>query len=296
METGLRRLRYFHVLAEELSFRRSAARLGLTQPALSRAIALLEQDVGTQLFERSNREVSLTLAGKSFAVGCERVLSALDGAITQARKVADGYAGSLVIGYTDTAIAGRLPDIVQAFRVANPDIEIALRQAYTQAQYELLANGQIDVGFLTGPVHLPHCESVDIQRDRFVAVLPKGHRLAGREALALADLAEEPFVLGDYAHWNVYHDQLFALCRDAGFQPRVVQTAPDSRGILGLVSCGMGVSVQTEGLMQDGDRRVAFRQLDDCNARLTTVVAWNKRYPQPIKARLMEHVGDFALR
>ena len=295
MDTGLRRLRYFHVLARELNFRRSADLLGLTQPALSRAIALLERDVGACLLLRSTREVTLTPAGASFALGCARVLAALDGAVAQARKAADGRAGSIVIGYTDNAISGRLPDIVQTFRSANPDIRIRLRQAYTQQQYDLLDDGQIDVGFLTGPISRRHCYSVAIQRDRFVVILPKRHPFAERSALSLGDLADSPFVLGDPERWVVYHEQLFRLCKAAGFSPQIVQTAPDLRGIVGLVSCGMGLSVQTTSLMGDGDQRVVFKDLLGCDEHLLTQAIWDTRNSHPVKSRFVEHVQGYAL-
>ena len=113
METGLRRLRYFRALAEGLNFRATAERLNITQPALSRAIAQLEADVGVALFERTNRRVRLTLAGETFAAGCDRVLKSLDGAIDQTLRVARGFAGNLTVGYTDTVIAGVLPDLIR---------------------------------------------------------------------------------------------------------------------------------------------------------------------------------------
>lgn len=293
METGLRRLRYFRVLAEELNFRRSAERLGITQPALSRAIALLEEDVGATLLERSRRGVALTAAGRSFATGADGVLAALDGAVAQARKVADGQAGTLSIGYTDTAVAGRLPDIVRSFRTAFPELHVHLVQGYTRQQREWLEDGRLDVAFMTGPTTGEHRGAITVQRDAYTAILPGAHPLAARASLTLADLAGEPFVLGDPDHWSVYNGDFLALCESAGFSPRVVQSAPDSRGIVGLVSCGMGVSVQTASLARHGDERVAFRPLDRCPARIVTQAVWNTRFVQPAKTRLVEHLRGY---
>ena len=295
METGLRRLRYFRLLADEPSFRRAAERLGITQPALSRAIALLEEDVGAALLERTRRGVRLTPAGESFAVGAANVLAALDGAVGQARKVADGLAGNLVVGYTDTAVAGRLPDLVRGFRERCPDVHVRLRQGYTRQQRHWLGIGELDVAFMTGPVDEPGRDALPVQRDRFVAILPRHHPLAEAAPLALADLAAEPFVMGDPDHWSVYNEQFLALCERAGFAPRIVQSAPDSRGIVGLVSCGMGVSVQTESLAPLADPRVRFRALEDCTERVTTVAAWNTRFMPPVKARMIEYLREHAV-
>ena len=293
METGLRRLRYFQCLSTELSFRRAAAKLGLTQPALSRAIALLEEDIGTPLFKRSNRQVELTLAGEAFAVGCERVLTALDGVIDQALRVADGREGTLVVGYTDTAIAGLLPDIIQSFRVAAPRIHLRLIQTYTKQQIVSLEDGSLDIGFLTGPVEPGHFQAIDIQSDRMMVILPRGHDLAARSAVSLSDLATLPFVLGDLDRWGAYHAHLFRQCEKAGFRPEIVQTAPESRALIGLVSCGMGVSVQAESLVEHGDARVVRKPLTDVLEKVTTQAAWNTRFQKPARSRMIDHLAGY---
>lgn len=293
MKTGLRRLHYFLALAEELNFNRAAVRLGITQPALSRAVTLLEDELGLRLFERSNRHVRLSLAGESFVDGCRIALGSLDGAIAKARQVADGRAGELTVGYTDTAIAGRLPDIIQSFRLAFPDVRVRLRQAYSRQQRQWLDEGVIDMAFMTGPYRGPGRDAVTVQRDRYAAILPKGHALARAGTLRLADLAPYPFVMGDPVAWVVYNERFLGLCAAAGFVPDVVQSAPDSRGIIGLVSCGMGVSVQPESLANQGDRRARFRFVDDCAETVTTQAVWHVGGPEAAKARLIEHVRSF---
>ena len=290
MDRGLRRLAYFRVVARELSFTRAAGQLKLTQSALTRAILLLEEEVGTPLFERSKRHVRLTAAGEVFLKGCDRVVDTIEGAVDQARKAADGKVGRLAIGYTDTAISGRLPDIIKHFRRIHPGVEIKFFGAYTRQLIEMLATGQIDAGFLTGPVKQPDIDAVDVQVDRLVAVVPKSHALDGRETIRLADLADEDFILGDLNQWSVYHEMLFRACKKAGFEPRIVQTAPDLRGIVGLVSCGMGVSVQTECLTLVGDNRVSFKFLEDCSEQLLTQAAWNPRFSNPCKDNFLAAV------
>ena len=183
VHTGLRRLRYFSHLAETLNFRRAAERLGITQPALSRAIALLEADVGTALFDRGPGGVALTPAGRAFAASARAVLESLDGAVLQARRIADGRAGQLVVGYTDTAVSGCLPDIVQGFRAAYPEVRVQLRQGYTRQQQRWLEEGRLDVAFMTGPNRDEGREAVPVQTDRFVAILPGSHALADRKSV-----------------------------------------------------------------------------------------------------------------
>lgn len=294
MDTGLRRLRYFRTLAAELNFRRAARRLNITQPALSRAIVQLEAQVGARLFERSNRQVRLTLAGGTFAQGCDRVLDTLDDTVEQTLRVDRGLAGTLSVGYTDTAIAGRLPDIVEAFRTDTPDVRIHLVQADLTRQAALLGAGDLDVGIVTGPVGRPGFDTVNVQSDRLVAILPTAHPLAGRDRIGLADLAASSFVLGDLDKWEVYNLHLFRHCDRIGFRPRIVQTAPESRAIIGLVSCGLGVSVLPESLARAMDVRVVAIPLNDVAEPLLTQAAWRRGDVPPALTRLIGHLRGYA--
>lgn len=291
METGLRRLRYFQALAAALNFRRAASHLNITQPALSRAIAQLEVEIGTLLFERTNRQVALTLAGKTFAKGCARTLASLDATVDETRRVARGDAGTLVIGYTDTVIAGRLPDIVEGFAKILPGVTIRLVQAYTARQMTMLDGGHLDVGIVTGPVTHVGLKTCPVQSDRFMALLPTGHPLAAQDRIRLADLAGQPFVIGDPDRWGAYNTHLTAHCERAGFQLHVVQTAPESRAIVGLVSCGLGVTVLPEALLSTVDRRVVARDIADLDARLDSFACWQLTGMQPALRRFVDHLA-----
>lgn len=292
MKTGLRRLRYFIVVSDRLSFRRAAADLAMTQPALSRAIAQLEADLGIALLQRDNRRVSLTEAGQIFREGCREALDVLEGAVQRTRKAALEESGRLSIGYTDIAIAGCLPEIVRSFRLEHPDILATLRQSFAEAQYDLLRRGDIDVGLLTGPVHDTALEHMLVQSDRFVALLPVRHRLAKASQVTLRDLADEPFVLGSEDKWRVYHDILYEECRASGFEPRVVQRAPDTQGIVGLVACGMGVSIQTESVWPSAEDGVRMVPIRGCRQPVETYLAWNRAEPRMAVRAFVEHVGN----
>lgn len=290
MEAGWRRLRYFLALTERLSFRRAADDLAMTQPALSRAIRQLENELGCALFDRDNRRVTLTEAGRVFRDGSRKALAQLDETIHRTRKTALGEAGELVIGYTDIAMSGRLAEIVRSFRADYPDIEVSLRPAFSESQYALTRRGEIDIGFVTGPLREPGLASHPVQEDRFVALLPPRHRLADQDEIALSDLAKEPFVLGSEDKWRVYHELLYQLCQAENFEPVVVQRAPDSHGIAGLVACGMGVSVQTESIRVFGEKRVHFRYLRGCPHTVQTLAFWDPNQPRMATKAFVDHI------
>lgn len=297
MSTDLRRLRYFQALSMELNFRRAAKRLNITQPALSRAIAQLEEEVGTRLFTRTNRQVALTLSGRTFAKGCDRTLASLQDTVDETRRIARGSAGTLSIGYTDTSIAGRLPDLVDGFARLAPGVGIRLVQGYTSLQLRMLADGDLDVAIVTGALTGPAVstaagvggtETAMVQSDRFMVLLPTGHPLALRPSVLLSDLADQLFVAGDPEKWEVYDSHVKAHCERAGFRPRIVQTAPESRAIVGLVSCGLGIGILPESIVATVDHRVVARPINGLDASLETVAHW---YTADMPPTLTRFVG-----
>lgn len=286
----LRHLRAFEAVAEELHFRRAAERLNLAQPALSRTIQQLEEAVGEVLLLRSNRRVELTEAGRVFLAGSRTVFERLDSAVHQARKAGAGQIGQLRIGYTDFAVSGQLPPILDGFHRRYPEIRAELIFGSTQQQLELLKEGAIEFAFVSGPLLAPEIDSIEVQRDRFVAVLPQRHPLADRAEVMLADLAQEPFVLGDMSHWSHYRRQLDALCIRAGFLPQVAQEAYNSEGIFGFVAANIGVTVHLESAANFNRKGVVLIPLKDVDARVCTLASWLKASVTPVQHKFIDYL------
>lgn len=274
MKFGLRHIRYFVAVAEEVHFRRAAARLGVAQPALSRAIRHLEAEIGVKLFDRSDKQVALTTAGADFLQSSKIILSGVEHAVANVRLVADGKIGTLRIGYTDIAIAGHLPRLLQAFQVIEPRVIVKPHHGVTTEQLDKLEAGLLDIGFVTGPINLQGYDQVPIQSDRFVCIVHDNHRFARARSVRLRDLAEEDFVHGPLHEWEHFYSLLIPLCRQAGFTPRIVQEAFNSAGILGLVASGMGITVLTESTnpaLPAGLRQIPIK---DVTEQVHTVALW----------------------
>lgn len=274
MRFELRHIKYFKALAEELHFRRTAANLGVAQPALSRTIKQLESELGVQLFERNNRSVKLTEAGKIFLEGCLELIRVMETTIENTRQVSLGKQGTLRIGYTDFAIAGILPEILTRFRQVYPGIVLQPNHAVSTRQLAMLESEQLDIGFITGQVCHPGFDSCEVQRESYICLVYETHPLAKRSSVSLEELAEEDFILGPYKDWKYFYDYLTPLCHKAGFAPNIIQEAFNSAGILGLVACGMGITILTENTYTYANKGVVALQLNDITDQLVTSAVW----------------------
>lgn len=289
MTFSLRHIQYFVTVAEQLHFRRAADQLGVAQPALSRAIRNLEQDLGVTLFERGNRSVTITKAGQVFEESCRGILNALEHAVDQTRRAHHGELGSLRIGYTDNAIAGKLPSLLKAFQDHQPGIVLNPFHGPTVEQLRRLELNEIDVGFVTGPVKKAGYEAVPIQSEAFVCITYSSHGLAHRRSVRLVELADEDFVHGSSNEWQHFHAYLFSLCRRVGFEPRIVQQAFNTAGILGLVASGMGLTVLTKNSAIAMPPGLVVLPIEDVAEELQTVAIWKKEVqPGP-----MSRFADF---
>jgi DNA-binding transcriptional LysR family regulator len=270
----LRQARAFLFVADELHFGRAAARLFMTQPALSRTIRSLEESVAVSLFERSTRRVRLTPAGEAFAAECRLALGHLDRAAASARNAAEGREGRMRVGYMDFAINGRLPQILKAFRSEHPQVTIDLEYIPTAMQHTALLEGRIDVGFVIGAFRGQDVLNQLVDEDDFVALLPEGHRLATRASIRLADLSDEPFVLGSEGTFGSFRQLLFPLCRTAGFHPNIVQEASNTSGIFGMVAAGVGVTIYAGCARNFRRAGVVVKPLSDVREKIATHAAW----------------------
>lgn len=287
----LRQARAFALVAEELHFGRAAARLFMTQPALSRSIRALEESVGTALFERSTRRVRLTAAGDAFLAECRLALGHLERASAAAMNAAEGREGRLRVGYMDFAINGRLPGILKAFRAKYPHVLVDLEYIPTALQHTALLQGRIDIGFVIGEFRAPRILNLPVDSDDFVALLPEGHRLAGRSTLRLADLADEPFVLGSEDTFSSFRQLLMPLCHTAGFYPRIVQQASNTSGIFGMVAAGVGVTLYAGCARNFRRAGVVVKALADVRDRIPTFAACLSDNPSEVLGRFRTFVG-----
>jgi DNA-binding transcriptional LysR family regulator len=277
----LRSLRCFVAVAEELHFGRAARRLHLSQPPLSQTIHALETRLGVLLFERTRRRVALTHAGTVLLEHARTLLRNAEQAAIAAQRASRGEVGRLSVGFILAATHHLLPETLRQFRERMPEVELSLREMPIREQLDALEEGVIDVGFLRPPVDTDIIAAQTLVREPFLVAIPHGHELLRRRSLALAQLAQVPFVLFTPGRSPLY-TQIISACAAAGFTPNVVQDAAHIVTVLGLVRAGLGVALVPRSVRALQPLAVELRPLRAMPVRAETAIAWRRDCLSPV--------------
>lgn len=256
----LRHLRYFEAVAEELNFTRAARRLNIAQPALSQQIRQLEVHLRTTLFVRTPR-VELTAAGAAFLTAARRALTQVQHAAAIAERVGAGRRAVLHVGLASAGSMTAFPKAVRTFMLAHPDIEVRLSEMHSTDQLAALRSGALDAGIVREAVTDQSFNMRELVREPLMVVLPIGHRLANQRRVALAQCSADPFILFPRSGAPTLHDQIFTICREAGFTPRVENEAHEWHTIAALVAAGFGISIAPASVAALHVRGTVMRRL-----------------------------------
>jgi LysR family transcriptional regulator, benzoate and cis,cis-muconate-responsive activator of ben and cat genes len=279
---GLRRLRYFLAVAEELHFGRAADRLGIAQPALSRQIAILENAIGALLFDRVRSKVFLTKAGDVLVPQARDILLRTAEAARSARAAAQGAVGAFAVGFVGSATYSLLPELVQRFREAHPAVDLTLYAMNNAELRRALIDRGIDVAFARSRLDDGEFASEKILVERLVAVVPMSSRHAQRPTIALFDLAADGFILFPRHPRPSFADDVIGHCRAAGFEPNVTQETMDLQTAMALVSVGAGLSIVPASVEQSHRQGVTYLTLDDPEVTTTLFMVWRRDNRSPL--------------
>jgi len=287
----VRHLRHFCVLAEQLHFTKAALLLNVAQPALSHQIRQLEEELGTQLVERSNRRVRLTAAGEVFRERAARILEQLDQAARETARVGQGEAGSFVVGVVSTAVCSVLPEILRGVRREAPNISIDIREMEPAEQVEALRREIIDIGLLFLAIQDPAFDSLVVSRERLIVALPTGHPAATAERVRLSELAAETFLIPRQQPVPGFHEVVLETLRSRGIpaprlQPtRLLQTA------VFLVAGHLGVALVPESFRNHlRVRGCVYRDIAGTSAHADLIGLWRSGNVQPVLGRFIRQL------
>jgi DNA-binding transcriptional LysR family regulator len=239
-----RHLKHFIAVAEELHFARAASRLHITQPALSKQIQLLEQDLGFPLFYRTKQRVELLDAGHVLLDEARRILRQAENAVASAWRTHNGQSGRLLIGFHSSATLEVLPKILRKYRRLFPDVMVELSEILGIRGSELVLDNPLSVGLLRSPsVNEESFCMETILREPFVVAVPNSHPVAKQDSVRIKSLADELFIVPHRQPGWDYSDAVFQLLRDNGIEPQIGQEAGQMLTIASLVAGGLGIAL-----------------------------------------------------
>jgi DNA-binding transcriptional LysR family regulator len=283
----LRQLRYFCVLAEQLHFTKAALLLNVAQPALSHHIKQLEQELGTQLVERTNRRVRLTAAGEVFLARAVRILEQIEQATRETARVGQGEAGTLTIGVVSTAVCSVLPELLRSFRRESPLISVDIREMEPGEQVDALRRESIDIGLLFLSIQDPGLDSTLVSRERLILALPAGHPAAA-ERVRLADLAAETFLVPRRQTVPGFHEIVLDTLRAAGLATPRVQPTRLLQTAVFLVAGQLGVALVPESFRQHlRVRGCVYREMTGPPVYADLIGLWRRNNVPPALRRFI---------
>ncbi len=291
----LRHLRYFVAVAEALSFTKAAQKLRLAQPSLTRQVRNLEDEIGVRLLDRANNRVALTEEGRLFLFDSKKLLAMCEETVAAVQRMKSGESSQLNIGYIANIHYGLLPATLGAFRKLYPRVALNLFDMTSAEQLAALEALKIDLGFIGLRPALSNSDLLaeGVAFDTMLVALPKGHPLAKKAKLRLADLAAQFFIgMAAKTHPGA-REWLLATCQEAGFAGKILQEADVEPVAIRFVADGLGVAFMPEqitGLPHEG---VVFRPLSPPLCRESTI-AWRADNPSKPLLDYIQIVKDLA--
>lgn len=244
----LRHLRYFQAVAEELSFSKAGLRLRIAQPALSRAVGELEEQLGVSLFDRSRRQVRLTPAGEALWRESGLLFERLDDSVRRVRETARGETGELRVGYIGPPTQGFLGPLLKEFREKHPRVTLIIEERTPERVWEMVSKGRLSIG-LTRPVRSQEDlgpQSRLLLQERLCLAVPSDHPFAARGSLSWKRLSGLPLIVVARREGAGCHDAILSACRESGVTPDLVRMPSLMGTILKYVEAGVGFGIVPE--------------------------------------------------
>ena len=285
-------LRCFLAVVDEMNFRRAAERLNMTQPPLTRQIQALEHQVGALLLDRSARAIRLTPAGHNFARSARRILAQANEAIRDARRIAGGDSGSLIIAFTAASSYVFLPRFVALLRASMPEVSLTLREMTSAQQVIAMHEEQIDLGVsrplgLQGGVRL-----MRVYREPLCAVLPITHPLSDVATIMIEDFAGQVLITYPPVDGVYLHDLIVGLLHVRNVSVSDIQHVTQTHSILALVGAGLGIGLVPQSAERVLPAGVVLKPLLDTEGVYAELIlAWRANTDNPACAVAASYVS-----
>ncbi|WP_397451347.1 LysR family transcriptional regulator [Pseudomonas sp. NA-150] len=291
MNISLTQLRYFSVLARTRHFGRAAHELNISQPPLSRAIASLEDELGTPLFVRSPQGVFLTESGRQFATDVSEIEHLVHRAKFNAQAASKGETGEFRLGFTMHAALNTLPKLAKRFRSRYPAVTFTLREMTPPALQEALEAGEIDLAISFAGLENPQVEALLLFEEPLDLIYSQSHPLANEPQLTTARFAAEEFILIPREQAPRLHDTILSHCHAAGFEPRVAYQVYLQQTVVNLVAEEMGVAFVPRSVKRASPANVCFLAVEQPPV-LQQWLYWRNTNTNPCRSNFQAMCAD----
>ncbi|MCI1723181.1 MAG: LysR family transcriptional regulator [Lachnospiraceae bacterium] len=256
----IRQMRYFLATAEEMNITRAAEKLHIAQPPLSRALAALEKELGTQLFIRGKRRIMLTAEGALFRHRCEQILALTDKTAEEIRTMKHGISGTLYIGTVEGRGPAYVSEWIAGFEKIFPNVRYNVWDGNMDDIFSRLEKGLIDVAVGLEPYDPEIYEGYHVGREPWAAVIPADHPLAGaRKSIPLADLAGQELIVSSR---KSRMQEISKWFQDIGAEPNVRVGVAHESNLFELVEKGIGIGIFPASISENASgRRVVVKKI-----------------------------------
>lgn len=290
----LSQLRYFTTVAETKNFTEAAARLHVSQPALSYQIKRLENELGARLFDRTSRKVSLTIDGRTFLPLAQSVLLKAEEALRVMEERLGVVTGRAHFGCVPSAAAYIVPPVLASFSRNFPGIEVTLMEAGAGELERAVLDGVADFAIVSDPNTPDLLEVVPLLSEELFLVVPAHHRFAGMESIALRALVDEPMVM--LGSNFTLGPQVVEFCRKAGFEPKIAYETGALESIKSFVRNELGIAILPKMAFQAADEdTLTLLPFKEPLTRQLNLIRSKDRYVTVAARALMVHVRSTIL-
>lgn len=272
----IQQIKNFLSLCDTLNYRVAAEQINIVQPALSRQIQLLENEIGALLFNRSKRSVTLTEAGVFFQREANRILHDLNKTIARTAQLHNGEAGEIKVTHSSSAMNSVVPSFLVRVKDKWPLLKTTVQEVSNFQQIELMLERKTDIGIAPNITLPPEMNSKVLYKENFVLILPDKHPLSKKRLTDLAVLKNETFILPQLSTGTGYVETILQICQDHGFKPKVAHESANAAGVLRLVEAGLGISIEPISAVRGTNMDIKLIELKTLPQKAVMYLFWLK--------------------
>jgi DNA-binding transcriptional LysR family regulator len=294
----LRHLRYYLAVAEASSFTKAATQLRIAQPALSRQIQDLEEEIGVSLIRRGSRGISLTPEGRLYLAETRELLKRAEESVAKVRAMSKGEYGELNIGYAPSPSLEILPPALAAFQKAVPGVRVILHDLSGDELSTGLLDGSLDLTVMgrPAPAHAAGIEFEELRRYPFCVAAARGHPFVNKRRVSVQELAGEPLVVLRRRDYSEFHQILGRIFSPHHVRPRIAVECDGANSLIAAVEGGQGVALVSEIFKHVGGKRLIYRPLLDASEVHTVGIGRPaKRQTRPAEEKFCDTLREISV-